>query len=64
MIFEDVKIVVLDACVLYSAPIRDLLLHLSAEKQFRVKWSKQIHTEWTRSLLKGFLIKNLFFLGT
>jgi len=43
--------VVLDACVLYPAPLRDLLLSLAAAGIYRAKWSQQIHDEWTRSLL-------------
>lgn len=43
--------VVLDACVLYPAPIRDLLLHLASEGLYRPKWSDQIQAEWVRNLL-------------
>jgi predicted nucleic acid-binding protein len=42
---------VLDACVLYPAPLRDLLLSLAAEGLYRAKWSQQIHDEWTRNLI-------------
>jgi len=43
---------VLDACVLYPAPLRDLLLSLAAAGLYRAKWSQQIHDEWTRNLLE------------
>ena len=43
--------VVLDACVLYPAPIRDLLLHMANEGLYRPKWSDQIQAEWVRNLL-------------
>ena len=43
--------VVLDACVLYPAPIRDLLLHMANEGLYRPKWSDQIQEEWVRNLL-------------
>lgn len=43
----------LDACVLYPAPLRDLLLSLAAAGLYRAKWSQQIHDEWTRNLLKN-----------
>jgi predicted nucleic acid-binding protein len=49
--------VVFDACVLYPAPLRDLLLELAGAAQdlswFRAKWTDEIHDEWTRNLLKN-----------
>lgn len=42
---------VLDACVLHSAPLRDLLLRLSKAGVFRAKLTDQIHDEWIRSAL-------------
>jgi hypothetical protein len=41
----------LDACVLYPAALRDLLMHLALEDLFRPKWTEAIHDEWIRSLL-------------
>ncbi|HEY3323321.1 MAG TPA: PIN domain-containing protein [Planctomycetota bacterium] len=41
-----------DACVLYPAPLRDLLMHLALTDLFRAKWSDEIHEEWIRSLLE------------
>ncbi|MEN7537548.1 PIN domain-containing protein [Aurantiacibacter flavus] len=43
---------VFDACVLYPAPLRDLLLELSSCTLFRAKWSNEIHAEWIDALLK------------
>lgn len=45
--------VVLDACVLYPAPLRDLLMELAAGAGlYRAKWTERIHDEWTRNVLK------------
>ena len=43
---------VYDACVLYPAPLRDLLMHLAMSNLFRAKWSDEIHEEWIRNVLK------------
>jgi predicted nucleic acid-binding protein len=45
------KIAVLDANVLYPAPVRDILLHIASEGLYQPKWSDNIQQEWTRSLL-------------
>ncbi len=45
-------IVLFDACVLYPAPVRDLLLELAAAGLFRAKWTERIHDEWTQNLLR------------
>jgi len=42
----------LDANVLYPAPLRDLLLELSVSDLFRAKWTAHIHHEWIESLLQ------------
>lgn len=44
-------IAVLDACVLYPAPLRDLLMHLTLVDAFRARWTEAIHDEWIRNLL-------------
>lgn len=44
--------VIFDACVLYPAPLRDLLLRLAVTGLFRAKWTEQIHEEWIRNVLK------------
>lgn len=43
--------VLYDANVLYSAPLRDLLMRLAVTGLFRAKWTEEIHEEWTRNLL-------------
>ncbi len=40
-----------DACVLYPAPLRDLLISLATSGLFRAKWSDDVHDEWIRNLL-------------
>lgn len=42
---------VLDACVLYPAPLRDLLMHLAISELFCARWSDAIHDEWIRNVL-------------
>ena len=46
-------VVVYDACVLYPAPLRDLLLELAISELFAAKWTEMIHDEWIRSLLRS-----------
>lgn len=48
----DCPIVVLDACVLYPAGLRSLLMWLSVHGLIRPKWTGQIHEEWMRNVLK------------
>lgn len=43
---------VLDACVLYPAPLRDLLLRLALADLFRARWSASIHEEWIAGVLR------------
>ena len=40
-----------DACVLYPAPLRDLLMRLALTDLFRASWTDQIHDEWIRNVL-------------
>ena len=42
--------VVFDACVLYPALLRNVLLQLAATELFRARWTEAIHDEWMRSL--------------
>ena len=44
---------VLDACVLYSAFLRDLFMRLAAAFVFQPKWTARIHEEWTRNVLRN-----------
>ncbi|WP_046247370.1 PIN domain-containing protein [Hymenobacter terrenus] len=51
MIHSPRFVAVLDACVLYPVPIRDLLLSLAFAGLYKPKWSPLIQDEWTRNLL-------------
>ena len=42
---------VLDACVLYSAFLRDLFMRLAVGFVFQPKWTAQIQDEWIRNVL-------------
>jgi predicted nucleic acid-binding protein len=42
---------VLDANVLFPAPLRDYLLHLAEQKLYIPKWTDEIQGEWITSLL-------------
>ena len=42
----------LDASVLYSAPLRDLLLELAVSDLYRAKWSDAVHGEWITAVLE------------
>jgi len=44
--------VVFDACVLFPAPLRDILMELAVSGLFRARWTDEIHDEWVRSLLR------------
>lgn len=46
-------IALLDACVLYPAPLRDLMMQLTLADSFRARWTEDIHEEWIRNLLKN-----------
>jgi predicted nucleic acid-binding protein len=45
-------VAVFDACVLYPASVRDLLLRLALTDLFRARWTDQIHDEWIGGVLK------------
>ncbi len=45
--------VVFDACVLYPAPLRDLLVQLALRDIFSARWTDAIHDEWISNLLES-----------
>jgi len=44
-------VVIYDACVLYPAPLRDLLMRLAVGGLVRARWTDQILDECFRSIL-------------
>lgn len=40
-----------DACVLYPAPLRDLVMWLALTDLFNARWTDAIHDEWIRNVL-------------
>ena len=48
----DKLTVLIDACVLYPAPLRDLLMRLLLLDLFVGRWTERIHDEWIRNVAK------------
>lgn len=51
MIYSSSFAALLDANVLYPAPLRDFLLRLAGTDFYQPKWTDQIQEEWIRNLL-------------
>lgn len=47
-------VAVYDACVLYPAPLRSLLMYLALTNLFRARWTNAIHEEWMRSVVRDY----------
>lgn len=45
--------VLLDANVLYPAPVRDALMQLAVTDLFKARWTVDIHREWIEALLRN-----------
>jgi predicted nucleic acid-binding protein len=45
--------VIYDACLLYPASIRDLVIELARTGQFRAKWTDRIHAEWINAVARS-----------
>lgn len=45
-------VVVLDACVLYPAVLRDLLMRCAVHGLIQARWSEKIHEEWMTAILR------------
>lgn len=44
-------IIFCDACILYPAPIRDLLMECSLNDLIQLKWSNRVLNEWIDNLI-------------
>lgn len=44
---------VFDACVLYPATIRNVLVQLATTGLFRARWTDEIHEEWINALVRS-----------
>jgi len=49
----SLPVAVLDACILYSALLRDLLMRLAGKSIYFPKWTEQIHHEWIENVLQN-----------
>lgn len=50
-------VVVLDACVLYPAAQRDVLMWLAAGGVIRAHWTDEIHAEWMRNVERDYEVQ-------
>jgi hypothetical protein len=50
---DIVPTAIIDACVLYSAPVRDLTVRLAQAGLLHARWTDDIHDEWIRNVLKN-----------
>ena len=48
----SVPIVLFDACILYPASLRDVMMYLAGSGLFYAKWTDRIHDEWISNLLE------------
>lgn len=48
----DYPIAVLDASVLFSAPLRDILMRLAGRRIYAPRWTEMIHLEWIEAVVK------------
>lgn len=45
-------VVVLDACTLYPAALRDILMRLALHQLILARWTDAIHDEWIEAVLR------------
>lgn len=50
----DASTVVYDACVLFPAPLRSLLMYLAMTDLYQARWTNEIHEEWMRNVVGAY----------
>ncbi|MGC8540921.1 MAG: PIN domain-containing protein [Phycisphaerae bacterium] len=50
---EPPPVVFFDACVLYPAMLRRLLMYMAVDHLFLARWSNAVHEEWMRAVLNN-----------
>ena len=45
-------VVVLDACTLYPAALRDVLMRMALHRLIQARWTDAIHDEWIKAVLR------------
>ncbi len=50
---DIVPTAIIDACILYSAPLRDLIVRLAQAGLLNARWTDDLHDEWMRNVLKN-----------
>ena len=46
-------VVVLDACTLYPAALRDVLMRMALHRLIQARWTDAIHDEWINAVLRN-----------
>ena len=46
-------VILLDACTLYPAALRDILMRLALHRLIQARWTDAIHDEWINSVLRS-----------
>ena len=46
------RIAILDACTLYPAALRDVLMRLAVHGLIHARWTNAIHDEWIEAVLR------------
>ena len=50
----EYPIAIYDACVLYPAPLRSLLIYVATTSLLHARWTEAIHEEWMRNVVRDY----------